>query len=73
MAQILLTNKLFYALNGFVDNTKIASGDDVFLIEKALKDNPKSVLYLKSESALVNTKPQLTFKGLIQQRLRWGC
>jgi len=62
----------FYEVNGFDGNDTIASGDDVFLLEKMLKKDPKSVYFLKSVDALVFTKPETTFKGLLNQRIRWA-
>ncbi len=67
------TKELFNELNGFDGNTNIASGDDIFLLEKAIKKHPKDVLYLKSEQATVTTKPQPTIKHLISQRIRWAA
>jgi cellulose synthase/poly-beta-1,6-N-acetylglucosamine synthase-like glycosyltransferase len=64
---------LFKELNGFEGNTNIASGDDIFLLEKAIKKYPKQVLYLKSELAVVKTKPQSSLKDLVSQRIRWAA
>ncbi|MCA0131589.1 glycosyltransferase family 2 protein [Winogradskyella alexanderae] len=61
----------FYECGGFEGNTDIASGDDLFLLEKLTKRFKNKVHYLKAESAIVLTKPENTLKGLIQQRLRW--
>jgi len=62
----------FLNVNGFEGNTNIASGDDIFLLEKLLKLDAKKVHYLKSQKAIVTTKPSITFSSLIQQRLRWA-
>ncbi|MEP5338401.1 MAG: glycosyltransferase [Algibacter sp.] len=62
----------FHQLNGFEGNTNIASGDDIFLLEKVLKHDPKQLHYLKSKHAIVTTKPQQSVKTLIAQRLRWA-
>ncbi|WP_179343455.1 glycosyltransferase family 2 protein [Winogradskyella ursingii] len=62
----------FKSVNGFEGNTEIASGDDVFLLEKFLKHNPKKVHYLKTEKAIVITKAVDSVSGLIQQRIRWA-
>lgn len=64
---------LFNQLNGFEGNSNIASGDDIFLLEKALKHHPKKIHYLKCKQAIVTTKPQHSFKSLIAQRLRWAA
>ena len=62
----------FNQLNGFEGNTNIASGDDIFLLEKILKHHPKQLHYLKNKHAIVTTKPQQSVKKLIAQRLRWA-
>ncbi len=72
-ANLAYKKDLFDILNGFEGNTKIASGDDIFLMEKVLKTYPKKVMYLKSKNVLVYTKPQTTVADLIQQRLRWAA
>ncbi|WP_179004477.1 glycosyltransferase [Winogradskyella forsetii] len=61
----------FNSVNGFEGNNTISSGDDIFLLEKLLKQDAKKVHYLKSEQAIVTTNPAQSTKTLIQQRLRW--
>lgn len=63
----------FAALNGFEGNTHIASGDDIFFLEKVIGAYPKSVNYLKCEQAIVTTKSQPSWPLLIEQRLRWAA
>lgn len=70
-ANLAYKKSLFYALDGFEGNTHIAGGDDVFLLEKAVKNNIAGVHYLKSKSVIVTTKPQPDFKSLLAQRIRW--
>ncbi|MCB0398435.1 MAG: glycosyltransferase, partial [Winogradskyella sp.] len=62
----------FQAVDGFSGNNNLASGDDVFLLEKLKKIDLKKVLYLKSDQAIVTTKPMADLKSLIHQRLRWA-
>ena len=71
-ANLAYKKALFKALNGYNGNADIASGDDIFLLEKVLKQNRKKVSYLKCEHALVHTAPQETYKALIAQRQRWA-
>jgi len=63
----------FFEVNGFTGNENIASGDDIFLLEKIAEKYPEQVHYLKSTEALVSTKPQSTFKQLLAQRIRWAA
>ena len=62
----------FNNLSGFSGNTNIASGDDIFLLEKLIKHNIEKVHYLKSYKAIVSTNPTPTISDLIQQRIRWA-
>ena len=64
---------MFVALKGFENNNFIASGDDVFLLESFLKHHPQDVHYLKSYESIVASKPEKTFKELVQQRVRWAA
>ncbi|MAN27487.1 MULTISPECIES: glycosyltransferase [Mesonia] len=60
----------FLEVNGF-DNDKIASGDDIFLLEK-MQLNKKKINYLSNVEACVKTLPPQTFKALLKQRIRWA-
>ena len=64
---------IFMDLNGFKGNSNIASGDDIFLLEKVIKKYPNQLHYLKSKSAIVTTLTQPTWKLLISQRIRWAA
>ena len=64
---------LFKKVNGFENNNHVASGDDIFLLEKFLKLKNHKVDYLKNEKVLVLTKPQATIKLLVAQRKRWAA
>lgn len=66
------SKKGFEGVEGFEGNSEIASGDDIFLLEKFRKKGFKTV-FLKSTSAVVSTALQPTFKDLIAQRVRWAA
>ncbi|MDJ0644340.1 MAG: glycosyltransferase [Flavobacteriaceae bacterium] len=72
-ANLCYSKAIFTAVNGFKGNENVASGDDIFLLEKVQKKYPDKVLYLKSKDAIVTTKPVTTFKELLQQRIRWAA
>jgi len=71
-ANLSYKKEIFIRLHGFEGNTSIASGDDIFLLEKAVNMYPKQVHYLKSVASIVTTKPQTSVAELIQQRVRWA-
>lgn len=72
-ANFAYTKNLFENLNGFSGNNKIASGDDVFLLQKAANLFPDEVHYLKAKEAIVVTKPTENWKSLFHQRVRWAA
>ncbi|MFV8368571.1 glycosyltransferase family 2 protein [Flavobacterium sp. LB2R40] len=71
-ANFAYTKSFFKKLNGFEGNDGIASGDDVFLLQKAIAKSPEKVHYLKSQNNIVLTKPLDNWKPLFYQRVRWA-
>jgi cellulose synthase/poly-beta-1,6-N-acetylglucosamine synthase-like glycosyltransferase len=71
-ANFAYTKKLFHALDGFNGNNKIASGDDVFLLQKATKNHLDKIHYLKNPNFIVKTKPENDLFHLFMQRVRWA-
>jgi len=71
-ANFAYTKSFFEKLNGFEGNDSIASGDDVFLLQKAMAHSPEKVHYLKSQNTTVTTKPVDDWKALFHQRVRWA-
>lgn len=71
-ANFAYTKSFFQELNGFEGNDTIASGDDVFLLQKAIARFSEKVHYLKSQDTIVITKPMADWKSLFYQRVRWA-
>ncbi|MEH6763677.1 MAG: glycosyltransferase [Aequorivita antarctica] len=71
-ANLAYRKEAFLKVNGFSGNDHIASGDDIFLLEKMKKAFPKQVQFLKLKEAIVSTKPQNNWKDVITQRIRWA-
>lgn len=71
-ANFAYTKFFFQELNGFDGNDTIASGDDVFLLQKAMARFPEKVHYLKSQNIIVTTKPLSDWNSLFYQRVRWA-
>lgn len=72
-ANFAYTKGLFIELDGFNGNSDIASGDDIFFMEKALQKCKEDVWYLKCRDAIVNTKPEKSWSSLISQNIRWAA
>lgn len=62
---------LFEELKGFEGNIHLASGDDVFLLQKALKKQAK-IHYLNTKENTVITQPVDSWSALLRQRIRWA-
>jgi cellulose synthase/poly-beta-1,6-N-acetylglucosamine synthase-like glycosyltransferase len=70
-ANLCYEKESFLKLGGFTGNDNIASGDDVFLLQKFQKEKYKTG-YLKSREAIVLTRPQNNLGDLVSQRVRWA-
>jgi len=71
-ANFAYSKAFFKELNGFQGNETIASGDDVFLLQKAVSYAPKKVGFLLAKESIVATKPVATWNELFKQRVRWA-
>lgn len=71
-ANMCYKKESFLEANGYHGNSDISSGDDVFLLQK-FSDLNYPVAFLKSENAIVFTKPQASLKELFSQRIRWAA
>jgi cellulose synthase/poly-beta-1,6-N-acetylglucosamine synthase-like glycosyltransferase len=71
-ANLAYTKSHFQELQGFAGNNSLASGDDVFLLQKSMAFDASKVHYLKSKSHLVYTKPEQSWKQVLIQRTRWA-
>ena len=71
-ANMAFSKLIFNQINGYESNHHIASGDDVFLLQKIASMNSDSVGYLNLKDFLVFTSPLNSWKKIINQRIRWG-
>lgn len=72
-ANLAFSKTEFLRLKGYAETDHLASGDDVFLMQKFIKEMPKKVHYLKTSEALVITQTQPNWKSLKDQRKRWAA
>lgn len=70
-ANFTYSKTAFKAVNGFQGNNHVASGDDVFLLQKFSKTKTFKVDYLKSYKVIVTTSVAPNLRALIAQRIRW--
>lgn len=74
-ANFAYTKSVFEKLNGFSDCNHISSGDDVFLLQKAIQSEAcgiSKIGFLKNHDFLVLTQPCFSWRDLVQQRIRWA-
>ncbi len=71
-ANLAYTKKFFAEIGGFGGITDKASGDDVFLLQKAVNVNLDKVHYLKNNNFIVKTQPENDLLKLFMQRVRWA-
>ena len=71
-ANLAFRKQVFETVNGYAGNAHLASGDDMFLVQKVAKRWPDSVSFLKNCNATVLTQASLDWRTFWHQRLRWG-
>ena len=71
-ANFAYTKKFFAEIGGFGGISDTVSGDDVFLLQKAVNANLDKVHYLKNRNSIVKTKPENDLFKLFMQRVRWA-
>ena len=71
-ANFAYTKKIFSEIGGFGGISDKASGDDVFLLQKAVNTNKEKVHYFKNYDVIVKTKPENDLYKLFMQRVRWA-
>lgn len=71
-ANLCYERDAFLQLKGYEGNRHLASGDDVFLLEKMLAEHREEVRFIKSRAAVVSTVPKKSWKELVEQRRRWA-
>ncbi|MEX2380402.1 MAG: glycosyltransferase family 2 protein, partial [Vicingaceae bacterium] len=72
-AHLAYEKAAFEAVHGFEGNDHIASGDDLFLLEKMQKAFPGEVHFLKNNTQVVYTKTEQNWSAVVNQRVRWAA
>ncbi len=71
-ANLIFRKQSFEAVGGYDGNMNIASGDDVFLLQKFVRKFPDKIYFIKSRSAIVKTQAEQSLNELIHQKIRWA-
>lgn len=67
----LAYRKTFFLRHGGYANDPYVSGDDMLLLEKAKKENPRSIVFLTEPAAIVETNAAASLAEALRQRARW--
>ncbi|MFA6262226.1 MAG: glycosyltransferase [Bacteroidia bacterium] len=70
-SNLIFSKSIFREVNGYVNNSGIASGDDTFLMYKFFKHNRNGIHFMKCKEAIVTTEANVSLKQFAQQRRRW--
>ncbi|HEY5692510.1 MAG TPA: glycosyltransferase [Cyclobacteriaceae bacterium] len=71
-ANLSFRKAAFQYVKGYEGNAKIASGDDEFLARKIMKAFPSSLYFNNEAEAVVSSRPIISLKHFISQRIRWA-
>lgn len=71
-ANLAYRKQVFLEHNVYEDNYHIASGDDIFLLEKIKSVYPDGIVFSKLANSIVETQAVSNWTDLIKQRLRWA-
>ncbi|NUQ25290.1 MAG: glycosyltransferase [Saprospiraceae bacterium] len=71
-ANLAYPKAVFEEVGGFAGIDHVASGDDMFLLQKIARRYPDRLFFIKNPEATVLTSPQPSLAGLWAQRLRWA-
>lgn len=71
-ANLAYEKSAFESVKGFEGNDHIASGDDLFLLEKMQAAFPSQVHFLKNKAQVVYTKTESNWAAVVWQRVRWA-
>ncbi len=71
-ANIAYNKKQFQKLQAYQNNLDILSGDDLFLLEAAVKNKTIQIGTSNDPSLILKTKAKSTWTSYISQRIRWA-
>ena len=70
-ANMFFVKQTFYEVGGYEDNNDVASGDDVFLMQKIFIRDQKAIGFVKNKQAISQTAAPQSFREFLNQRIRW--
>ncbi|MBC7720763.1 MAG: glycosyltransferase [Pedobacter sp.] len=71
-ANLAFKKAAFYEVDGYKNVDAIASGDDMFLMNKIQNKYPEKIGFLYHQDAIISTAPMPTINSFLNQRIRWA-
>lgn len=71
-ASLAFEKKAFETVGGYQGIDRMASGDDMLLLQKFNRHFPGQLAWLKSKAAIVKTRTESRWTDFWQQRIRWA-
>ena len=71
-ANLAFRRNAFFEVKGYEGNEGVASGDDVYLLQKIFFRYPDGVVFNNDPNSVVSTIPQPSLASFFQQRFRWA-
>jgi biofilm PGA synthesis N-glycosyltransferase PgaC len=71
-ANLCVKKSLFLQAQSERKDLSIPGGDDVFLLEYAMRQNPDACLFINNRENIIETQSESGLPGLLHQRARWA-
>ncbi len=71
-ANLAFKKAVFFEVDGYKNVDALASGDDMFLMNKIQTRYPKNIGFLYHQHAVISTLPMPTISSFLNQRIRWA-
>jgi cellulose synthase/poly-beta-1,6-N-acetylglucosamine synthase-like glycosyltransferase len=71
-ANLAYAREAFFEAGGYRGIDALPSGDDMLLMHKIYLQYPERVFFLKSPRVIVDTRPETSWGGFVNQRVRWA-
>ena len=71
-ANLCVKKSVFLQAQSERKDLNIPGGDDVFLLEYAMKQNPEACLFINGRENIIETQSESGLPGLVHQRARWA-
>lgn len=72
-ASLCVQKSLFQQAQPERKDLTIPGGDDIFLLEYAMKKNPEACFFLNTPDNIVQTRSETSWNSLLNQRTRWAA